>query len=183
MHRHAETRSLRYSPKQMFDLVADIGRYPEFLPWCLAARVTGRENGVLLADVVVGKGLFRETFHSRVTLSGGGAWDSAEGEAGVGGEAEAGVGEGAEAGAGEDKSDAPPRIDVEYIKGPMREMANHWVFRAVDSGTEIDFLVEFNFHSRVLDALIGTVFDHVVTHMVDAFEKRADVLYGESAAG
>ncbi|MCH8918476.1 MAG: type II toxin-antitoxin system RatA family toxin [Alphaproteobacteria bacterium] len=173
MHRHAETRSLPYSPKQMFDLVADIGRYPEFLPWCLAARVTGRENGVLLADVVVGKGLFRETFHSRVTLSGGGAWDSAG--------AMEGEGEGAEAKAGEDKDRAPPRIDVEYIRGPMREMANHWVFHPVDSGTEIDFLVEFNFHSRVLDALIGTVFDHVVTHMVDAFETRADVLYGAGA--
>ncbi len=173
MHRHAETRSLPYSPKQMFDLVADIGRYPEFLPWCLAARVTGRENGVLLADVVVGKGLFRETFHSRVTLSGGGAWDSA----GDGAQAEAGEG------AGEGEGHGPPRIDVEYIKGPMREMANHWVFRAADGGTEIDFLVEFNFHSRVLDAVIGTVFDHVVSHMVDAFEKRADVLYGEGAAG
>lgn len=158
MHRHAETRSVPYAPKQMFDLVADIGRYPEFLPWCLAARVTGFEDGVLRADVVVGKGLFRETFHSKVTLHEGGA------------------------GAGNGEGDAPPRIDVEYIRGPMREMANHWVFRAVDSGTEIDFLVEFDFHSRLLDAVIGAVFDHVVTHMVDAFEARADVLYGAGSA-
>ncbi|MEE8284074.1 MAG: type II toxin-antitoxin system RatA family toxin [Alphaproteobacteria bacterium] len=171
MHRHAERRSVPYAPKQMFDLVADVGRYPEFLPWCLAARVTGFEEGVLRADVVVGKGLFRETFHSKVTLDQGGA-GAGEGD-----------GEGAEAGAGEDKSDAPPRIDVEYIRGPMREMANHWVFRAVNSGTEIDFLVEFNFHSRVLDAVIGAVFDHVVSHMVDAFEARADVLYGAGRAG
>ncbi len=171
MHRHAERRSVPYAPKQMFDLVADIGRYPEFLPWCLAARVTGREQGVLRADVVVGKGLFRETFHSKVILDQGGT-GAGEGD-----------GEGAEAGAGEDKSDAPPRIDVEYIRGPMREMANHWVFRAVNSGTEIDFLVEFNFHSRVLDAVIGAVFDHVVSHMVDAFLARADVLYGAGRAG
>jgi coenzyme Q-binding protein COQ10 len=71
MHRHAETRSLPYTPKQMFDLVADVGRYPEFLPWCLAARVTGREDGVLSADLVVGKGPFRETFTSKVTLDSG----------------------------------------------------------------------------------------------------------------
>ena len=171
MHRHAERRSVPYAPKLMFDLVADVGRYPEFLPWCLAARVTGFEEGVLRADVVVGKGLFRETFHSKVILDQGGA-GAGEGD-----------GEGAEAGAGEDKSDAPPRIDVEYIRGPMREMANHWVFRAVNSGTEIDFQVEFDFHSRVLDAVIGAVFDHVVSHMVDAFEARAHVLYGAGRAG
>jgi coenzyme Q-binding protein COQ10 len=166
MHRHAETRSLPYSPKQMFELVADIGRYPEFLPWCLAARVTARENGVLRADVVVGKGLFRETFHSKVTLTEGAAGD--------------GDGEGVDDGAG--NGDAPPRIDVEYIRGPMREMANHWVFRtALGGGTEIDFLVQFDFHSRVLDAVIGGFFNHVVAHMVDAFLARADVLYGESA--
>ncbi len=169
MHRHAERRSVPYAPKQMFDLVADVGRYPEFLPWCLAARVTGFDQGVLRADVVVGKGLFRETFHSRVTLHEGGAG--------------AGNGEGAGAGAGEDKSDAPPRIDVEYIRGPMREMANHWVFRAVDSGTELDFLVEFDFHSRGLDAVIGGFFYHGVSHMVDAFEKRAFVVFGGGRAG
>ncbi len=165
MHRHAETRSLPYAPKQMFDLVADIGRYPEFLPWCLAARVTDRAEGVLRADVVVGKGLFRETFTSKVTLREGGA----------------GAGEGAGPEAEEGGGDAPPRIDVEYVKGPMREMANHWVFRAADGGTEIDFLVEFDFRSRMLDAVIGTFFDHVVSHMVDAFLARADVLYGAGA--
>ncbi|MCZ6741283.1 MAG: type II toxin-antitoxin system RatA family toxin [Alphaproteobacteria bacterium] len=158
----------RGRPSKGSPRLGDVRPSPRLGPACRAARVTGFEDGVLRADVVVGKGLFRETFHSKVTLH----------EGGVG--AGAGDGEGAEA--GEDKSDAPPRIDVEYIRGPMREMANHWVFRAVDSGTEIDFLVEFDFHSRLLDAVIGAVFDHVVTHMVDAFEARADVLYGAGSA-
>lgn len=162
MHRHAETRSLPYTPKQMFDLVADVGRYPEFLPWCLAARVTGREDSVLSADLVVGKGPFRETFTSKVTLN----EDKVTLDAG-----------GAEDGSGE--GDAPPRIDVDYIKGPMREMANHWVFRSADGGgSEVDFMVEFEFKSRVLDAMMARFFEETVKRMVDAFETRADALYG-----
>ena len=150
MHRHAETRSLPYTPKQMFDLVADVGRYPEFLPWCLAARVTEREDGMLRADLVVGKGPFRETFSSKVTL-----------DAGDTGEAQ-----------------TPPRIDVDYVHGPMREMTNHWVFRPADGGTEIDFVVEFEFKSRLIDAVMAAFFEDAVKRMVDAFEARADVLYG-----
>jgi coenzyme Q-binding protein COQ10 len=153
MHRHAETRKVPFTPKQMFDLVADVGRYPEFLPWCLAARVTGRDDGMLRADLVVGKGPFRETFTSEVTLDPG---DPGEG-------------------------DAPPRIDVEYVQGPMREMANHWVFRSANGGTEIDFLVEFEFKSRLIDAVMAAFFEDAVMRMVDAFEARADVLYRAGA--
>ncbi len=165
MHRHAETRSLPYSPKQMFDMVADIGSYPEFLPWCLAARVTSRDNGVLSADVVVGKGLFRETFSSKVTL------DEGTGDEGTAGEKAGGTDE-----------ERPPRIDVDYIKGPMREMANHWVFHpGIDGGTDVEFLVELDFHSRILDTMMGGFFDHAVTRMIDSFLARADVLYGDGS--
>jgi coenzyme Q-binding protein COQ10 len=78
---------------------------------------------------------------------------------------------------GED-GETPPRIDVDYIKGPMREMANHWVFRSADGGTEVDFLVEFEFRSRLLDAMMARFFEDTVIRMVDAFETRADALYG-----
>ncbi|MDX1483119.1 MAG: type II toxin-antitoxin system RatA family toxin [Alphaproteobacteria bacterium] len=151
MHRHAETRTVPYTPKQMFDLVSDVGSYAEFLPWCLAVRITDRADGMLWADLVVGKGPFRETFTSKVMLDDGG-------------------------GGGD------PRIDVDYIKGPMREMSNHWVFRqGADGGTEIDFMVEFEFKSRMLDAMMHGFFDHTVMQMVDAFLKRADTLYGAAA--
>ena len=153
MHRHAETRFLPFTPKQMFDLVADVGRYPEFLPWCIAARVTGREDGVLWADLVVGKGPFRESFTSKVTLiEGTGASDSAR------------------------------LIDAEYIEGPMREMTNRWVFRDAPGGTEVDFLVELEFKSRILEGLMGAFFDDAVRHMVGAFEARAGVIYGAAGA-
>ena len=54
MPTHAEKRILRHRPEQLFDLVADIDRYPEFLPWCIAARVTKREGEVIHADLVIG---------------------------------------------------------------------------------------------------------------------------------
>ena len=153
MHRHAETRFLPFTPKQMFDLVADVGGYPEFLPWCIAARVTKREGTVIWADLVVGKGPFRESFTSKVMLDEG---TGAPGEA--------------------------PRIDIEYIEGPMKEMTNHWVFREAPGGSEVDFLVELEFKSRILEAVMGAFFDDAVRHMVDAFEARAGVIYGAAGA-
>lgn len=68
MPTHAEQRRLPYSPEQLFDLVADIEAYPQFLPWCVACRVTRREGNVLHGDLVIGYKLMRERFKSRVTL-------------------------------------------------------------------------------------------------------------------
>jgi len=66
MPKHSETRALPYSPEQMFDLVADVGRYGEFLPWVSAVRVRSNSDTQMVADVIVGfKGL-RESFTSRV---------------------------------------------------------------------------------------------------------------------
>ena len=69
MPQHAEKRFLPYTAEQVFDLVADIERYPEFLPWCVGARILRRDGDVLKADVIVGFKMLRETFTSRVTLN------------------------------------------------------------------------------------------------------------------
>lgn len=68
MPTHAERRTLPYSPEQMFDLVAGVELYPEFLPWCIASRITRREGNVFYADLVIGYKMVRERFSSRVTL-------------------------------------------------------------------------------------------------------------------
>ena len=71
MPRHTETRTLPYTPEQMYDLVADVARYPEFLPWTAAARIRSREGTapeVMLADLVISFKVFRESFGSRVKL-------------------------------------------------------------------------------------------------------------------
>ncbi len=69
MPTHAEKRKLPYAPKQLFDLVADVERYPEFLPWCLSCKITRREGDVIYADLVIGYKMVRERFGSRVTLN------------------------------------------------------------------------------------------------------------------
>lgn len=143
MTTHAERRHLPYSQKQLFDLVADVGRYPEFLPWCVASRVKNRTGDVLMADLVIGFKMVRERFTSRVTLH------------------------------------APDRIDVTYTEGPFKYLNNHWIFEpAADGGTVIDFYVDFEFRSKVLQTLIGALFNEAVGLMVAAFEKRARQLYG-----
>lgn len=67
MPTHAEKRTLPYTPDQLFDLVAAVDRYPEFLPWCLASRITRHEGNVFYADLVIGYKMVREKFGSRVT--------------------------------------------------------------------------------------------------------------------
>lgn len=69
MPTHAETKSLPYTPQQMFDLVADVERYPEFLPWCRSCRIIRCEENVITAELVIGYKLVRESFLSKVTLS------------------------------------------------------------------------------------------------------------------
>ena len=143
MPTHAETRVLPYTPRQLFDLVADIERYPEFLPWCRAARIRKREGNLVVADLVIGFRVFRERFTSRVRLD-------PEGR----------------------------RIHVAYAEGPFKYLNNHWVFEDHPEGCAIDFYVDFEFHSRVLQKVITTLFDEAVRRMVGAFEARARALYG-----
>ena len=142
-----ETRRLPYSCEQMFDLVADVGRYGEFLPWVVATRVRSDSEHEMTADMLVGFKAIREKFTSRVT------------------------------------KDRPNRIDVHYMDGPLRDLDNSWVFRPTeDGGCEIDFCVQFTFRNAVFEALAGQYFDRAFRKMVEAFEKRADELYGRELA-
>jgi coenzyme Q-binding protein COQ10 len=69
MPTHAERKVVPYTPEQMFDLVADVGKYPQFLPWCVASRVRNQTEDGLIGDLTIGFGPFRESFTSRVTLN------------------------------------------------------------------------------------------------------------------
>lgn len=68
MPKHSETRVLPHTPEQMYSLVADIGRYPEFLPWCVGARIVRQSEREVLADLLIGFKVFRERFRSKVDL-------------------------------------------------------------------------------------------------------------------
>ena len=145
MPTHAEKRVLPYTPEQLFDMVADVRRYPEFLPWCVGARVISRTETAVVADLTIGFKLFRESFRSEVAL------------------------------------DRPQQVGVRYLNGPFRYLNNQWRFTAVPGGTEVAFFVDFEFRSRLLQAVIGTVFNEAVRLMVRAFERRAAQLYRRAA--
>ena len=154
MPTHAEKRVMPHSAQQMYDLIADINAYPQFLPWCVGARIrkrTPQADGVevLDADLVISFKLFREKFGSRVTLY-----------------------------------PDEQRIDVEYLDGPFRYLDNHWQFTPrEDGGCDVDFFVDFEFRSQVLQAVIGMVFNEAMLRIVRAFESRAEALYGSDASG
>lgn len=142
-----ETRRLPYSCEQMFDLVADVARYDEFLPWVVATRVRSDSETEMVADMLVGFKAIREKFTSRVGKS------------------------------------RPERIEVHYLDGPLRDLDNSWTFRPTeDGGCEIDFAVDFTFRNAVFEAIAGQYFDRAFRKMVEAFERRADDLYGREAA-
>jgi coenzyme Q-binding protein COQ10 len=151
MPTHAENRVIPHTPVQMFDLVADVGKYPQFLPWCVGARVRSRTETEQVADLTIGFGPFRESFTSRVSMQ------RADG-------------------------DGVSLIQVRYENGPFRYLNNHWKFIPHPKGCRVDFWVDFEFRSRVLQAAIGVVFNEAVRRMVNAFLKRAREVYQETSA-
>jgi coenzyme Q-binding protein COQ10 len=137
------THVLPQRPDQLYELVADVEKYPEFLPWCLAVRVLSRSEVEIVAELTVGYKFFRETFLSRVHLT------------------------------------PKSRIDVEYVKGPFRHLNNHWIFKeGPNQGTAIDFFIDFQFHNGLLQSATKVVFDKTFDSMLNAFERRAQQVYG-----
>lgn len=154
MPHHQDNRDLPFSARQMYDLVADIESYPQFLPWNSAARIRSRQirsDGAeeIAADLVVSFKVFRERFGSRVIL-----WP-AEPESGK------------------------LKIDTEYLDGPFRHMQSGWTFADLpDGGCRVEFFVDFEFRNAILQRLIGVVFHEAMSRIVKAFETRAQELYG-----
>jgi coenzyme Q-binding protein COQ10 len=148
MPSHHEYRQMPYSAEQIYDLVADVARYPEFLPWTAAARIRSRkpiEGGEEIeADLVISFKVFRERFGSRVQLyPEQGKIDTAY-------------------------LDGP----FKYMKSHWH------IKPAPDTGCIVDFHVDFEFRNPVLQKLIGVVFDQAMRRVVGAFEARAKALYG-----
>lgn len=137
----------------MFDLVADIKKYPEFVPLCSALTVKSRnekDDGtiVVVADMTVAYKIVRETFTSRATL---------------------------------DRPNL--RIFVEYLSGPFKRMHNRWTFHPAGEGAcDVEFFISYEFKSRALAMLMGAMFDTAFRRFAVAFEQRADAVYGRKMA-
>jgi coenzyme Q-binding protein COQ10 len=149
MPEFATRRRVRHSAGDMFDLVADVERYPEFVPLCQSLRVRRRvpeAEGVelVVAEMVVAYKLVRQNFTSRITL------DRANLE-----------------------------ILVEYVEGPFSRMQNRWHFRPLSEQTcEVEFFISYEFKSRTLAMLMGAMFEAAFRRFASAFERRADQVYG-----
>ncbi|MDJ0930757.1 type II toxin-antitoxin system RatA family toxin [Breoghania sp.] len=143
------SRRVLHSAGNMFDLVADVEKYPQFVPLCQSIRVRGRrelEDGrvVLISDMTVAYKVFSEIFATRVML------DKAE-----------------------------HRITVEYLEGPFRHLENKWNFKPLgENSCEVGFYITYEFCSRALGSLMGTMFDKAFRKFATAFEARADEMYG-----
>lgn len=136
----------------MFDLVADVEKYPQFLPMCEALAVKSRKERdgkqLLVADMTVGYKLIRETFTSQILLD-----------------------------------PAALVIETKYIDGPFKYLNNRWRFaEAGASVCEVHFFIDYEFKSRMLGMLMGSMFDIAFRRFTAAFEARADKVYGGGSA-
>src|SRR6202049_1829145 len=154
MPKLSSKRRVLHTAPQIFDLVADVERYPEFVPLCRSLKIrqrTPKPDGteIVIADMTVSFKLVREAFTSRVTL------------------------------------DRPNlKILVEYLQGPFSNLENRWSFQPKSgSDCEVGCLLAYEFKSRMLAMLMGTMFDTAFQRFAAAFEKRADAIYGKSRAG
>lgn len=147
------TRHVRHSAADMFELVADVERYPEFVPLCERLVVRKREaldseHSILVVDMTAAYKFFRETFVSKVTL------------------------------------DRPKlEILVEYLDGPFQSLENRWTFKPEgERACEVEFFIDYEFRSRTLGLLMGSVFEAAFRRFAEAFERRADKIYGAANA-
>ena len=153
MPTHAERKILAYTPRQLFDLVANIEKYPEFLPSVVSTKVserkiedesdgTGGKTSSFLAEVTIGYKIFTYPYKCYVHLT------------------------------------PDYRIDIEYIEGPFKYLNNHWIFTPVnDKLTEIEFYMDFELKTPALQAVLQPVFSEVVKRMINAFERQAGHMY------
>ena len=162
MPAHSQSRVVPYTADLMYAVVADVEKYPEFLPWVVGLRVFARhpaaasdglESGaagrreILEAEMLVGFGALRERYTSRVTLG-------------------------------------AHKVDVTQIEGVFRHLETHWRFTPEgpeNKSCRVDFSIAFEFKSRLLNAVAGKAFEHVLLQMTDAFEARAKALSHKTA--
>lgn len=147
-------RRVRHRPQDMFDLVADVEKYPQFVPLCRSLTIRERTisasgNPAVIADMAVAYKMLQETFTSRATL---------------------------------DRENL--RILAEYLDGPFSHMENRWAFEASGAAAcTVTFAIDYAFRSRTFEMLMGAMFDTAFRKFAAAFEARADVVYGRQTSG
>lgn len=147
MPAHLETKLLPYKTSQIYQLVADIEKYPEFLPWCRAARILERVERIVIAELVICYKGMCEQYTSRVLLT-----PPAD-------------------------AHSPAAIDVSLVKGPFSHLTNNWKFIPAGEATKVEFDIDFAFRTKLLEKLMSGFFNRATHKMVEAFTERANNLY------
>ena len=142
-------RLIECKKDQLVNLVLDIEKYPEFVPFCLDAHVYERNNKedlvLIIADLTIGKGPFKDTYKSDVKFN---------------------------------KKDYS--IKVTNIGGPLNHLENSWHFKDHKNGTEISFDIDFEIENKFLNIVMTKSFQFGLDKIADAFQKRAEDLFGKS---
>jgi coenzyme Q-binding protein COQ10 len=151
VHRHTVARILPFTPDQLFGLVGDVERYPEFVPWITHMHVRNPRaegEGISLVDAEAGVGFsfLKERFATRVRRDSG-----------------------------------MREILVTLLWGPFKRLTNRWSFEPDPAGCKVLFEIDFEFKSKILDALLAANFNRAVDKLIGCFEQRAEALYGKSA--
>ncbi|MFN9847273.1 MAG: type II toxin-antitoxin system RatA family toxin [Alphaproteobacteria bacterium] len=151
--RHHVSRVLPYTPDQLLELVGDVDRYPEFVPWINGmrtwnARDLGEGVDTLDAEAGVGFSFLKERFATRVR-----------------------------------RNRAVRSIEVSLLSGPFRKLVNRWEFFEAEGGARVEFDIDFEFKSRLLDGMLTANFHHAVDRLMACFEDRARTLYGAPSSG
>lgn len=153
MPRFETTRVVPYTTEQMFAVVADVEKYPLFLPMCESLHVRSRTETdgatTLVATMGIGYKAIRENFTTRVVLL---------------------------------PQQSPPRIDVSYLDGPFKHLDNRWRFEPRDTGSAVHFWIDYEFRSAMLGLVMGAVFDKAFRKFAEAFEDRARAVYSRAGA-
>ncbi|GGE42961.1 type II toxin-antitoxin system RatA family toxin [Actibacterium pelagium] len=144
---HSETRHMPYTAQQMYDLVADVASYPKFLPWTAAARIRSTTPKGHGIEMLADLVISFKVFRERF-------------------------------GSRVMLYPDVKRIDTEYLDGPFKYLKSNWSFEdAEGGGCNVSFFVDFEFKSRILQGVIGVVFNEAMQRVVRAFEDRAKELY------
>ena len=151
--RHHVSKVLPYTPEQLLELVGDVERYPEFVPWINGmrtwnARDLGEGVDTLDAEAGVGFSFLKERFATRVR-----------------------------------RNRAVRSIEVSLLSGPFRKLVNRWEFFEAEGGARVEFDIDFEFKSRLLDGMLTANFHHAVDRLMACFEDRARTLYGAPSSG
>ena len=149
MPKHFEKKIVNFTAKQMYELVADIDNYREFLPWCNDSKIIeitniDNEKKTLIADLEIGYKDLVYTYRSNVLLN-----------------------------------NQELTIKVDFVHGPFKNLDNSWIFKKIDDQScEIEFFIDFELNVGVLNLLINKFFDKAFKKMVNSFENRANQIYG-----